>query len=276
MRIYVSVDIEGVAGVVHAEQTRRGQHGFDAATRLMTLEANAAALGAFEAGATHVLVNDSHGDMRNLVLELLDPRVEILSGSLKQFSMAEGLEQRGQFDLALFVGYHGGGGTLHAILDHTYSSAVVYEIRINERVMNEASINALVAGHAGTPVGLVTGDASTCTQCQALLGDVLTVPVKWAVSRSAARSLHPEVARTRIREAAERAVRQARSFRPFALPGPFRLEIDMVSTAAVDAAALMPTTERVGPRTIGFESADVLTLFRAMRALIRLGQSGLQ
>ncbi|MCA9712630.1 MAG: M55 family metallopeptidase, partial [Myxococcales bacterium] len=224
MRVYISVDMEGIAGVVRREQVMRGHPGYDQACRWMTAEADAAARGAFEAGATHVLVNDSHGDMCNLVLERLDPRVEVLSGSLKRFSMAEGLPD-GRFDLALFVGYHGGMGTRDAILDHTYRSTVVCSVRVGDLTLNEAALNALVAGAAGTPVGLVTGDASTCAQCQALLGDVETVVVKWAQSRHAARSLHPERAREAVREGAARAVAQAARFAPYQLPAPYVLEV---------------------------------------------------
>jgi len=130
MRIYISVDMEGVAGVVRRQQVLRGESGYAEACRLMTDEANAAALGAFDAGATEVLVNDSHGDMCNLVLERLDPRVQVLLGNLKRFSMAEGV-QDGRFGLALYVGYHGGMGTRDAILDHTYRSTVLWAVRVN-------------------------------------------------------------------------------------------------------------------------------------------------
>lgn len=270
VRIYISVDMEGVAGIVRSGQCMRGQHGYDAACHLMTAEANAAALGAFEADATEVLINDSHGDMTNLVLDELDPRVEILSGNLKRFSMAEGL-QDGRFDLALFVGYHGGAGTRDAILDHTYRGSVVWSTRLNGRVVNEAALNAMVAGAAGTPVGLVTGDASTCEQCRALLGEVETVTVKWAVGRLAARSLHPEQARAAIRQGAERAVRGAKRFPAYRPEPPFELEVDTVTTAMADAAGLMPGVERTAPRTLRYVADDVTTLFRALLSIVRLG-----
>lgn len=274
MRVYVSVDMEGVAGVVHADQTRRGRGGYGEAAELMTLEANAAALGAFDAGAEVVLINDSHGDMRNLLLDRLDPRVQTITGNLKPFSMAEGLDG-GRFDLAMFVGYHGGAGTQASILDHTYRSTVVTQIRLNDTPVNEAALNALIAGHAGTPVGLVTGDESTCRQCRELLGNVDTVVVKWAMGRLAARSLHPEQSRRSIREGASAAVRDRDRFRPHVIDPPYVLELDMVTTAMVDAAALMPGTNRTGPRTIRYVTDDVQTMFRAMLALVRLGGVGL-
>jgi D-amino peptidase len=274
MRVYISIDMEGVAGVVHADQTRRGRGGYGEAAELMTLEANAAAQGAFDAGAQIVLVNDSHGDMRNLLLDRLDERVEVITGNLKPWSMAEGLEG-GHFDVALFVGYHAGAGTQAAILDHTYRSTVVTQVRLGGRVVNEAALNALVAGAAGTPVGLVTGDESTCNQCRALLGEIETVVVKWAMGRLAARSLHPAVARQRIREAAARTVENRARFRPAVVEPPLVLELDMVTTAMADAAALMPGTERTGACTVRYVSDDVQTMFRALLALIRLGGIGI-
>ena len=272
VKVYISVDMEGVAGVVHTDQCRRGKHGYEEAAELMTLEANAAALGAFDAGATEVLLNDSHGDMRNLRLASLDPRVHVLSGNLKQFSMAEGVEG-GHYDVALFVGYHGGAGTRHSILDHTYNSRVIAEVRVGGRPLNETGLNALVAGQAGTPVALVTGDENACRQCVETLGDVDTVVVKWAVGRLAARSLHPEEARARIREGAEKAVTGRERFKPFTLDAPYRLEVDLLNTAMADAASLMPGTARPTPRTVTFEASDVLTMFRALLAISKLGGS---
>ncbi|MCB9701111.1 MAG: M55 family metallopeptidase [Myxococcales bacterium] len=273
MRVYISIDMEGVAGVVHADQCRRGADDYPAACALMTGEADAAAKGAFDAGAEVVLINDSHGDMRNLDLGRLDPRVEVLSGSLKRFSMAEGLDGGG-FDLALFIGYHAGAGTQRAILDHTYRSTVAYAVRVNGRPINEAALNALVAGAAGTPVGLVSGDETTCAQCRALLGEVDTVAVKSAVGRLAARSLHPERARAQIRAAAAKAVRERYRFRPFHIDPPYSLEIDTVTTAMADAGALMPGALRSGDRTLRFDAGDVQTLFRALLALLRLAGTG--
>lgn len=275
MRVYISVDMEGVAGVVHGDQCRRGKHGYDAACLLMTAEANAAALGAFDGGAEHVLINDSHGDMRNLALDMLDPRVEIISGALKPFSMAEGLAG-GNYDIGLFIGYHGGMGTQGAILDHTYRSTVVSQVRVNGRELNEAGLNALVAGAAGTPIALVSGDANTCKQCKALLGDgLVTVEVKWAIGRNAARSLHPREAGRRIREAVAKVVDRRTPLEPFTMDAPYELEVDLINTAIADAAAILPGALRPAPRTLSYTAADVANLFRAMLTIVKLGGTAL-
>jgi len=270
MRVYISVDMEGVAGVVHRDQCIRGKNDYPRAAELMTLEADAAAKGAFEGGASHVLINDSHGDMRNLRLDLLDPRVEVITGNLKEFSMAQGVVD-GNFEVAMFIGYHGGIGTQNAILDHTYRSTVVHAVRVNGQSLNEAALNAWVAGAVGTSVSLVTGDESTCRQCEELLPGVRTRTVKWAVGRMAARSLHPARARELIAEAAAQVVRDVHRPEPWTLESPYTLEVDVVSTAMADAIALMPSVERTGPRTVQYRGDDVLTTFRALLAVIKLG-----
>lgn len=272
-RVYLSVDMEGVAGIVHVDQTRPNGQDFSIGRELMTGEANAAALGAFDGGATEVVVNDSHGDMRNLIFPGLDPRVQVLLGDQKPLSMMEGIDG-GPFDVAMFVGYHASMGTANATLDHTYYGAVVTEIAINGKRANEAYINALVAGAHGTPVGLVAGDQACCEEARQLIPGVETVPVKWAIGRQAARSLHPQEARNRIREAAERVTRNAPRFRPVKIPPPLRLTIRMIQTSMADAAAQMPGTKRVDGWTVSYEARDVMEMFRAMLCLVRLGSLG--
>lgn len=275
MRVYISVDMEGVAGVVHVDQTRRGSGSdFAVGRELMTLEANAAALGAFEAGASEVVINDSHGDMRNLIFDRLDPRVQTITGSLKPFSMVQGI-QEGRFDVAMFVGYHASAGSRAAILDHTYWGAVVSHMKVNGRVMNEASLNALVAGEAGTPVGLVAGDDTFCRECRELLGDVEAITVKWAVGRYAARSLHPETARQRIREGAARVVKQVSKYKPFRMDAPYELEIRFHNAGMADSAEVLPGARRADGTVVRYRTEAVPELFRAMLALIRLGGEGL-
>jgi D-amino peptidase len=243
MDVYLSVDMEGIAGVVHVDQTRRTGHDYERARRWMTAEASAAVDGAFEAGATSVLINDSHGDMRNFVLEELDPRAELISGSLKPLSMVQGVAAA--FGCALFVGYHAGAGSRAGILDHTYYGRVVGRCRVGGRDWNETALNAAVCGELGVPVALVTGDQTVCAQAREHLGDVETVTVKDAITRYAARSLHPERARALVRDGAVRAVRRARAgeLRPFRPAPPHDLEIDFVN-----ARAPTPPSWSRGPR----------------------------
>lgn len=275
MEVYISIDMEGVAGVVHVDQTRRTGHDYERARRWMTAEANAAIGGAFDGGATAVVVNDSHADMRNLLLDELDPRAEIISGSLKPRSMVQGVAPG--HAAALFVGYHAGAASQAGILDHTYYGAVVARCRVGGRDWNETAINAAVCGASGVPVALVTGDATTCAQARELLGEVATVEVKQAFTRYAARSIAPVVACQRIREAATAAVRRAAAgeLRPFRPVLPLELEIDFVNSACADAAELVPGTGRTGGASCSYRIAEPATLIQVIKAWTILAASTL-
>jgi D-amino peptidase len=275
MEVYISIDMEGVAGVVHVDQTRRTGHDYERARRWMTAEANAAIAGAFDGGATAVVVNDSHADMRNLVLDELDPRAEIISGSLKPRSMVQGVAPG--HAAALFVGYHAGAASQAGILDHTYYGAVVARCRVGGRDWNETAINAAVCGASGVPVALVTGDATTCEQARELLGEVATVEVKQAFTRYAARSIAPSVACQRIREAAAAAVRRAAAgeLRPFRPALPLELEIDFVNSACADAAELVPGTARTGGASCSYRVGEPATLIQVIKAWTILAASTL-
>jgi D-amino peptidase len=152
---FISIDMEGIAGVAHLQQVMRGTDDFAASRELMTREANAAIAGAFDGGASGVVVNDSHGDMYNLLAEQLDPRAELIIGSPKVLSMMQGFGP--EFGVALFIGYHAAAGTQSAVLDHTYSGRLLYEVRLNAEPATEAELNAAFAGTFGVPVGLLTG-----------------------------------------------------------------------------------------------------------------------
>jgi D-amino peptidase len=273
MRVYISVDMEGVAGVVHEDQTNpiESRHAgeYNRMRRLMTSEANAAIEGALEAGATRVLVNDSHWLMRNLLAEELHPSAELLSGGPKLRSMVEGIELG--FDAALFVGYHAMAGTRHAIIDHTYSG-LIHEARLNGRPVGELGINAALAGTYGVPVVLVSGDQALAAEATALLGDgIETVVVKHAVGRFAARSVSPSEACRRIREGAAAALR--RSHPPLTLNPPVRLEVEFTLAHMADMAELVPGSVRTGGRTLEYVHHDYREVFRAWRALYNLAGS---
>jgi D-amino peptidase len=270
MRVYISIDMEGIAGVVHEDQTdpieSRHAGEYNRFRRLMTNEANAAILGAMDAGASRVLVNDSHWLMRNLLAEELHPSAELLSGGPKRLSMVEGID--GGFDAAMFIGYHAMAGTQDAIIDHTYTSRV-YQARINGRPVGELALNAAMAGVHQVPVALVTGDQSVAAEATALLGDsVETVVVKEAVGRFAARSPAPSVACERIRAGATVALKRAHA--PYTFQAPIHLEVDFVVSQMADMAELVPGSVRSGGRTVGYSGNDYREVFRAWRAMYNL------
>jgi D-amino peptidase len=270
MRVYISVDMEGIAGVVHEDQTDptepRHSGEYNRFRRLMTNEANAAIAGALEAGANAVLVNDSHWLMRNLLAEDLHPAAELLSGGPKRLSMVEGIDTG--FDAAIFIGYHARAGTRNATIDHTYTSRV-YEARINGEPVGELALNAAMAGVFGVPVVLVSGDQAIAAEAKALLGaGIETVIVKEALGRFAARSIAPALACERIRVAAAGALR--RKHAAFAFGSPIRLEVDFALTQMADMAELVPGADRMSGRTVGYAGADFREVFRAWRAMYNL------
>lgn len=272
MDVYVSIDMEGVAGVATREQCARGADDYDIGRRLMTAEANAAIDGAFRGGAERVVVNDAHGDMANLVPDELDPRAELIIGSPKiAYSMMEGIDEAG-FSVALFVGYHAAAGVEAAVLAHTYSGSSFYDVRLNGRSVTETELNALVAGVRGVPVGLVTGDDKICALAEERLPGVRTVTVKRGHSYTVGASLSPAEARTAITEAAEQAVGAADELDPATLNGPFTIEVDLTDLRRAELCSLVPQVEREG-RTVRYTSDDFIEAFRCMRAWMYLASS---
>jgi D-amino peptidase len=269
--VFVSVDMEGVAGIAHLLQVWRGSDDFAQSRQLMTDEANAAVAGAFDGGADAVVVNDSHGDMYNLLADRMDPRAELVIGSPKPLSMMQGFS--GEFDVCLFVGYHAPAGTEAAVLDHTYSGRLIREARVNGRPVSETDLNAAFAGTYGVPVGLVTGDDACCAQAKGTLPQVRTVVVKQGMGRNVARGLHPEEACRRIRAGSVEAVEGRGELRPYVIEPPVVLEADLVTTGATDLCSLAPGVERVGPRTVRFSTGDFREAFRCLLAWTYLGAS---
>lgn len=267
-RVFISADLEGVAGVVHGEHTMRDGREHESARKLMTGEVNAAVEGALAGGADLVIVNDSHGTKRNLIPEQLHKDALLITGSPKPYSMMEGIQDNEGYCCAMFVGYHAAMGR-HGVLSHTYVGSVVREVRINGRMMGETGINALIAGYFGVPLTLVTGDQQVCDEAATLLPGVVTAPVKNARGRYAACGMHPQAARDLIRERARQAMKA--QVQPLQMDTPLRLELSFLNSGQAEAAALLPGVEYVDPVTVGWTASDVDTLFRIMRVLINLG-----
>jgi D-amino peptidase len=247
----------------------------------MVGETNAAIQGALAAGATDILVNDSHWNMYNLLPGELDPAARVLQGQ-KAWSMVAGA-QRGAdgepaFDVALFVGYHARAGHPSGTIAHTYSGAPV-ETRLAGRPTGEYGMNALVLGAWGIPVGLVAGDDALAEEVECWLPWAERVVVKTIDGGRSAISAHPSVARDRVRAGAERAVRRARTagdLQTLTLDPPITIEVDFARGVIADHAAIMPGVERVGDRTVRMSADDAETAFRSMLATVRLieGVSG--
>ena len=253
MKIFISVDIEGVAGVVALQEGQPGNAEYERARRLMTAEANAAVAGAFDGGATEVVVNDSHGPMVNLLPEELDARAELIRGNIKPFGMFAGLDDG--FAGAMCVGYHAAAGD-RGVLSHT-TAGVFTAVRLNGSVSSEASLYGALAGSMGVPVVLLSGDDVIVGACRDLFVGAQLVQVKTALSQRAARSVAPSVACEQIRRAAAEAVGSAGRVRPYRVAMPGRIEFDFARPIMADQCGRIPVGERVGPRTVGFACGTV-------------------
>jgi D-amino peptidase len=270
MKVYLSVDMEGIAGVNHPDPTEQKHPRYPAAVELMIGETNAAIEGALAAGATDILVNDSHGDMYNLLPDRVHRAARVLQGQ-KPWSMVAGAGPDAAFEVALFVGYHARAGHPTGTIAHTYSGAPV-ETRLDGRPTGEYGLNAVALGVWGVPVGLVAGDDALATEVASWLPWAERVVVKGAAGGRAADSPHPSIATDLVRAGAERAVRRAAAgeLEPLRVGPPVVIEVDYARGVQADFAAIVPGAERVGDRTVRFSSDDPLIAYRGFLAGNRL------
>ena len=269
MKVFLSTDMEGTAGVVDWEQCVGDGPQAAAGRQLLLAEVNAAIDGAIAGGATDIVVNDSHATMRNLPPDELSGQASYISGSHKPLYMMQGLDD--SFDAVMFISYHGSVGA-PAGLSHTYNPRAVVAARIDGRVTGEAGINALVAAHFGVPVVLVTGDRCACEETAVLIPGVHQAIVKEHVSRLAAHSLHPRIACALIHERAEAATRAAAATPPPSLD-PGVLDVSVRTTDIAEAASWVRGVDQTGPRELRIEGPDRLATYRAFCAAILLTRS---
>jgi D-amino peptidase len=266
LKVFISVDTEAITGVVNWEDVSRTGKDYDRFRRIMTEEVNAAIEGAVAAGATEIVVRDSHGSARNILPDLLDPRARLIrdwSGGPKV--MMEGVDE--SFDAVIFIGYHAKAGTPDALLEHT-SSGDVTDFSINGISMPEAGYNSLIAGYYDVPVVFAAGDKALCEQIEGLLGDVETVAVKEGIG-AAALTLHPEVSHGRIRLGVQRALSNLDRFEPFKLDTPYTLVLKLKTEESVYRGSHFPGAERTGDWELTYSSDDFLEVMYAFGAMRR-------
>jgi D-amino peptidase len=271
LKVYISVDMEGIAGVVHSDQTSSSGKDYNLARRWTTEETNAAIEGALEAGATEIVVNDSHGSKRNIIASMVNPGAYLITGSPKPLGMMQGIDET--FDAIIFIGYHSKAGTKDAVLDHTMSGSAFASVVINDIEMSEAQVNAALGAVYDVPVVLITGDSTVCKQTQEELGEELeTAVVKEAVGRYAAKTLTPEKACELIKEKTKKALQKTSWVKPYKLNPPFRFQINFNRSSMADMAEFIPQVERVNPRTIRFVSENFIQGFKLMRVLMYIAR----
>lgn len=268
MRIYISADGEGISGAVDRNELHRSGTEFERFRAWMTKDVNAAIQGAYDAGATEVIVNDSHWDNMNIIFDDLDPRAELIRGRNKELSMMEGI--RGA-DGVFFVGYHAKVGHSDGVANETMFGMEMYEMCLNGESVGEMEINALIAGHFGIPVLMVSGDDCLAREAKEYFGDIEAAVVKYAIDRWTARCLSLEKSGKVIYDAAFRAVERIREFEPKILVGPFEFEIEWTSTSECKMASAVPGSIRKTPRVVAYQGGNILEAWRGIRACLNLG-----
>lgn len=262
LKVYIAVDMEGVAGVVTAEQA--GGRDYEWARPLLLQETNAAIRAAFEAGATEVVVNDAHGSHTNLRADLLDRRATLITGRPKPLGMIEGIDA--SFDAAMFIGFHGHANQVAAVMGHTYSHALRH-VRLNGREVGEYGTAAMVAGHFGVPVVFVSGDKAFADEARLFMPGVEALAVKDGLSFTAARTLHPEVARERIAAGVKAGLARRASIAPVRIQTPITLEVELGMAGWVDRVVFVPGMERVDGTTVRYRAPDAVAAYRMSRLI---------
>ncbi|TCC42898.1 peptidase M55 [Kribbella capetownensis] len=270
MKVFLSTDMEGTAGVVDWGQVRGPAQEYEYYRGQLQAEVNAAIDGALAAGATEFLVNDSHSTMQNLRPDELHGRASYLSGRHKPLYMMEGLDD--SFDAALFISYHGSADSTSSVLFHTYNPRAIAEVRLNGEIAGEAGVNALVALAHGVPVVLISGDRVTIDEAQPFCPDIESVVVKESVSHNAALSLHPDTARELIRDGAQRAVDRLTGFRLPTITLPAELTIRYRNRALAELGCELRGVERRDEKIVALRNDDPLRLFRIFIAAVFLSR----
>ena len=258
IKVFISVDMEGISGLIHWDETSEGGADYGLFRRLMTEEANAAIAGALDAGAAEIVVRDAHGSARNILPDLLRPEARLIREWNSPLSMMEGIDRT--FDAVVFIGNHARAGTPDAVLKHTMS-LTLFDLILNGVRMPEAAWNAAIAGHFDVPVVFLSGDSAVCKQIREIIGPIETVAVKDAMG-PAASMIHPTKAQEMIRKGVAAALRNLKAYKPYKPASPYKLEIVFTDENLARRAALVPGIERTGERSVAFTSGDFLEIVK--------------
>ncbi|MBW1699451.1 MAG: M55 family metallopeptidase [Deltaproteobacteria bacterium] len=272
MKVFISADMEGISGIVDASETNREHSEYKRGRALMVADVNAAIEGvlAFDK-TTEIVVADGHGSMTNIEPEALNDPAVLVRGTPKPLSQMSGIDS--SFDAAIFIGYHSMRGTLHGILSHTFSGKAIERLKINEMEVGETAMNAGIAGYYHVPLIFVSGDLAVTREAKALNPEIEAIAVKEAISRTAAKCLHPSKARQMITNGVVNALKKRNSIQPFAFKPPVEFNVRYVSEQMADAVEFMPSAERIDAKTIRFVQDDYLKAYGAFRASIFIALS---
>ena len=256
LKVHISVDMEGVAGVVTADQLAPGAFEYERFRTFMTNEAVAAVLGAKDAGATEIVVADSHGNGENLLIEKFPADVRLVRGWPRKLGMMAGVDA--SFDAAVFIGYHASTSNSQGVRAHTFSSAKLTRVALNGTAVTEGAFNAAIAGHFGVPVVLVAGDNMAVAEVRSLVGNIEGAETKRALSFHSADTMTPDAACAMIREKTRAAVARRKDFAPYKLSLPVTLDVSFKHYRPVELLGYLKDVERVDSHTIRYRAANML------------------
>jgi D-amino peptidase len=262
MKIYISVDMEGVVGAVTGEQLSPAGFEYQRFREFMTQEANAAIEAAFEAGATEVVISDSHGNAQNLLIEKLPKNVLLVRGFPRPLVMMQGVDET--FDGVIFLGYHASTTNPQGVRAHTFSSARLADVRLNNVSMSEGSFNAAIAGHFNVPVIMVSGDDAAVKEVTAVVGDIEGAIVKWNYGFHSVKTMMPEAAYALIREKVKKAMGRIKQFKPYKLKTPVQLDVRFKNYRPSEVLSYLSIVERTDAHSIRFIGKDMLEVGRFM------------
>jgi len=271
MKVFISVDMEGISGIVHGSQTGRDQPDYEKGRALMVGDVNAAIEGVLSMGEAEIVVSDGHGGMKNIKPEDLHEAAVLVRGRPKPLSQMAGIDS--SLDAALFIGYHSMKGTLHGVLSHTFSGRTIDSLTVNGMEIGETAMNAAIAGYHGVPLVFVSGDLAVVKEAQALNPNIVTVAVKEAVARTAAKCIHPKRSRELIKKGVTEALKKRESIEPFTFQPPIEVLVKYANSLIADAVEYMPSAERIDGRTIRFVLDDYLKAFGAFRASVEIASA---
>lgn len=271
-KVYISVDMEGVACATHRDHVKMEGSAYAAAQKWMTAEVNAAIDGAIEAGADEFVVADGHGLMRNILPDELHEDALLVLGTPRPLLQMEGIDEG--CDVAFFIGYHARAGNATGVMAHTHVGKIVYELYLNGEPVTEAAFNAAVAGHFGVPVGLVAGDDALIDEVAQTHPWTERVITKWAIGPNAARNLTPVASQKKIRAAAKLAVERVADMAIVKLAPPIEFRAHFLKALQAQLVADIPGVERVDSRSVRFVGNDMVEITKIWRLMINAGLSG--
>lgn len=264
LKVFISVDMEGIGGIGTAAMTSSNGKDYDTGRKLMTNEVNAVVSAVFEAGPATVVVNDSHGDMQNLLHTQLDPRVEYIQSNIKPLGMVQGLDA--SFDAVIFIGYHAMAGTENGFLAHT-GSGNVKGLWLNGTEVGEGGLNAYFASALGVPVILASGDKTFAEEIKKIT-TARTVITKEAIGTSAAKLVHPDVVNKKLQVQTKAALKEIKRVKPLT-PDPieFKLKVDQPTRA--DVAMSIPGMKRVDGYTVSYQAKNMEEAYKLIRLIYK-------